>query len=86
MANFYLTDDMKNILNKVAMDVSKDSCCSQLSLNLHTVQDEFLKDLLSSILTFVANLSDIEYKELQNYLPYSLNVNEEDFDIDYESN
>lgn len=86
MANFYLTDDMKNILNNVAMDVNKDTCCFQISLNLRTVQDEFLKDLLLSVLNFVTNLSDIEYKELQNFLPYSLNVNEEDFDMEMENN
>ena len=82
---FNISDEMKTVLNHNAIDVSKESCCNQLLLNLNIVNDKDVHNLLVDTVSFLNNLSDIEYKELQNFLPFDLNINDDDIDTDFEN-
>lgn len=76
----YFDFEEKMILNNLGVGVSKSRCCDLITLGLKMATDTMIQDTLNSLLNKVNALSDEEWEDLQNYLPFDVLVDDEDLD------
>ena len=74
----------KTILNHVAVDLEKDECCDQLRFSMEVTEDEECAAVLQSLYSKVYTFSGEEWDGLQSYLPFNVDVSEEDVSFDNE--
>lgn len=87
MAISFLTDknifeeEEKIILNHLAIEGDKDSCCEKLKLGISISNDEYVIKILEDLLTKITGIKEDEWLELQSCLPYEISIKDEDFFI-----
>lgn len=80
----YFDFEEKIILNRVGIGVSKKEGCDSISFGAKLTADEMLQATYLSLLNKVNALSDEEWEDLQNYLPFDTIVDEENLECDIE--
>lgn len=77
-----LNDEEKYVLNKVAIDVSRDECCDRLLFGSEVTTDEECASVLLELCSKLKNLKPDDWEELQNYLPFELSFIDADLEFD----
>ena len=74
-------EEEKIILNHLALESSKDTCCEQLSMGMAISSDNDVVSVLQSTYAKIKNLSVEEWSDLQSVLPYEVSISDSDFDL-----
>lgn len=75
----YFNVDEQSILNRLAIDLSKDEFLEQLTVTIDLCDDEDCISLMEDVKDKVNELTVSEWNDLQLYLPFELPYSDADF-------